>query len=152
MTLTEWLDRYLDLVKSIPSFKTKKAQCAHLKRLLGSLPLSGVTRVKIMEYKNRRLSEALIRHGEAVEDTRVQGSTVNREVSCLIHALNLAADEGLCEGAPRVKKERETPRERTLTDAERKALLEALAPARSYWSRRGAAGPDAAAQDDLGLD
>src|SRR5437016_3496327 len=41
-----------------------------------------------------------------VEGTKVKGSTVNREVSCLIHALNLAADEELCESAPRVKKER----------------------------------------------
>lgn len=125
MTVAEWLDRYLDLVKNMPSWKTKKAQCAHLKRLLGSLPLRDVTKVRIMEYKNRRLSESLVRHGEPVEGTSIMGSTVNREVSCLIAALNLAADEGLCEGAPRVKKERETPRERTLKEAEYKALLDA---------------------------
>ncbi len=77
-----------------------------------------------MEYKQRRLSEPLIRHGRAVEDTEIKGSTVNREVSCLIAALNLAAGEGLCDGAPRVKKERETPRDRTLTDDEYKALLD----------------------------
>jgi len=124
MTVTEWLDRYLDLVKNMLSWKTKKAQCAHLKRLMGSLLLSEVNKIRIMEYKNRRLSESLIRHGEAVEGTSIMGSTVNREVSCLIAALNLAADEGLCDGAPRVKKERETPRDRTLSDAEYKALLE----------------------------
>ena len=50
---------------------------------------------------------------------------MNRETSCLIAALNLAAAEGLCEGPPRVKKERETPRERTLSDAEYRAILEA---------------------------
>ena len=123
LTLGEWLDRYLDLMKHIPSWKTKRAQCAHLKRLLGSLPLQGVTKVRIMEYKNRRLSESLIRHGKPVKGTSIMGSTVNREVSCLIAALNLAAEEGLCEAAPRIKKERETPRERTLKDAEYKALL-----------------------------
>jgi len=70
-----------------------------------------------MEYKQRRLAEPLTRNGKPVEGTLIQGATVNREVSCLIAALNLAAEEGLCEGAPRVKNEREVPRERTLTSA-----------------------------------
>ncbi len=108
MTLAEWLDRYLELVKHMPSWETKKAQCAHLKRLMGSLPLSEIGKIRIMEYKTRRLSESLIRHKKPVEGTKIMGSTVNREVSCLITALNLAAEEGLCDGAPRVKKERET--------------------------------------------
>ena len=123
MTLAEWLNRYLELTKHTPSSGTRNAQCAHLMRLMGSLQLSQVGKVKIMEYKQRRLSEPLMRHGEPVEGTRIMGSTVNREVSCLITALNLAADEGLCEGAPRIKKERETPRDRILTDDEYKALL-----------------------------
>src|SRR6266850_7858500 len=54
-----------------------------------------------------------------------RASTINREVSCLLAALNLASAEGLCEGAPKVKKERETPRERTLSDAEYRAILDA---------------------------
>jgi len=125
MTLTEWLDRYLDLMKNTPSYSTKMAQCAHLKRLLGHLTLSDVTKVRVMEYKQRRLSEPLVRHGEAVEGTQIKGATVNREVSCLIAALNLAAEEGLCDGAPRVKKEREIPRERILADTEYKSILDA---------------------------
>ncbi len=127
MTLSEWLDRYLDLVKHMPSWKTKKAQCAHLKRLMGSLALSEIDKIRIMEYKVRRLSESLIRHGKAVKGTKIMGSTVNREVSCLITALNLAADKGLCDGVPRIRKERETPRDKTLTDAEYKALLDVSA-------------------------
>ena len=124
MTLAEWLDRYLELVKHMPSWQTKKAQCAHLKRLMGSLPLSEINKIRIMEYKNRRLSESLIRHGKAVKGTKIMGSTVNREVSCLITALNLAEDEGLRDEAPRVGKESETSRDRTLTDVEYKALLD----------------------------
>ena len=124
MTLAEWLVLYLDLVKNTPSSGTKQAQCAHLKRLLGHLLLSEITRVRVMEYKNRRPAESLIRHGEAIEGTRIKGATVNREVSCLITALNLAADQGLCEGAPKIKKERETARERILTHEEYKALLD----------------------------
>ncbi|MEE8076401.1 MAG: tyrosine-type recombinase/integrase, partial [Candidatus Binatia bacterium] len=106
--------------------KTKKAQCAHLKRLMGSFLLSKIDKISIMEYKNRRLSESLIRHGEAVKDKdkKIMGSTINREVSCLIAALNLASDAGLRGEAPRVKKEAETPRDRTLTDDEYQALLD----------------------------
>ena len=124
MTVGEWLDKYLELVKGMPSSVTKKAQCAHLKRLLGHLPLSEVSKVKIMEYKNRRGSECLVRHGEKIEGTKIQGATVNREVSCFMAALNLAADEGLCEAPPRVKKEREVARARIITDAEYKSLLD----------------------------
>jgi hypothetical protein len=123
MTVAEWLDRYLELMTGTASYKTKRAQCAPLKRLLGHLPLAEVTRVRILEYKNRRGSESLVRHGQAVEGTTIQGATVNREVSCLITALNLAADDGLCEGAPRIRKEREMARERTLTDKEYQSLL-----------------------------
>jgi hypothetical protein len=32
ITVAEWLDRYLDLVKNMASAGTKKAQCIHLKR------------------------------------------------------------------------------------------------------------------------
>jgi hypothetical protein len=143
MTVAEWLGRYLDLLKHKPSWSTKKAQCVHLKRLMGSLPLSGVTKVRIMEYKQRRLSESLIRHGKTVEDTEVKGSTVNREVSCLVAALNLAASEKLCDDAPRVEKERETPRDRTLTDDEYKALLD-VSP---RWLQRVIIGANEAALD-----
>src|SRR5688572_19790391 len=43
MTLNDWLKRYLDLVKATASYQTKRAQCLHLKRLLGHLPLTEVT-------------------------------------------------------------------------------------------------------------
>ena len=82
--------------------------------------------------KTRRMAENVIRHGKKVERKKISGATCNREVSCLIAALNLARDQGLCEDAPSIKKERETPRERILTDAEFRALL-AASPA---WLRR----------------
>jgi integrase len=125
ITLSEWLDRYLGLVKGMASGEIKRSQCSHLKRLLGHLPLTEVTRIRIMEYKNRRLSEPLTRHGKPVKGTKIKGATVNREVSCLMAALNVAADQELCEGAPKIRKERETARERTLTEAEFEAIVEA---------------------------
>jgi len=124
MTLAEWLDRYLELIKHSPSWKTQRSQNSHIKRLLGSLLLSEINRVRILEYKSRRLSESLIRHGKAVEGTNIMGSTVNREMSYLLAALNLAPDEGLCDGAPRIKKEREIPRDRTLSSSEYETLLD----------------------------
>jgi len=143
MTIAEWLDRYLDLMKGTKSGKTIRAYSLHLKRLLGSVPLQDVTKVRIMEYKNRRLDESIVRHGEPVEGWRIKGATVNREVSCLIAALNLAHDEGLCEGPPRVKKESEEARERILSDAECKALLDAS----PGWLRRIIIGANEAALD-----
>jgi len=131
MTLGTWLDSYLELVQHTPSWSTKKAQCAHLKRLMGSLPLiEAIRKVRIMEYKKRRLSEPIIRHGEPVKDTKVMGSTVNREVSCLITALNLWAEDhkDLCDGTPRIRKEKEIYRERTLANEEYKDLLNAPPP------------------------
>jgi len=125
ITLSEWLDRYLELVRAMASYEARRAQSIPLKRLLGDLPLSEINRVRIMEYKNRRLGESVVRHGKPVEGMKIKGATVNREVSCLVTALNLAADQGLCDGAPKVKKEREIPRERILTDAEYKAIIEA---------------------------
>jgi len=110
---------------------------------MGSLPLSQINRVRIMEYKQRRLSEPLMRHGEPVKGSRIMGSTVNREVSCLVTALNLAVDEGLCDSTPRVKKERETPRDRILTDDEYKVLLD-VSP---RWLQRVMIGANEAALD-----
>ena len=79
-----------------------------------------------MEYKNLRGAECLVRHGKKIEGKKIKGATVNREVSCLLAALNLAADPsvGLCEAPPRVKKEREMARAKTITDAQYKALLD----------------------------
>ncbi|MCZ6449793.1 MAG: tyrosine-type recombinase/integrase [Deltaproteobacteria bacterium] len=125
MTVAEWMDRYVALMKNTKSGKAIKAYVAHIKRLLGSLPLQDVTKIRIMEYKNRRLAESAMRHGKPVEGWKVKGATINREVSCLIAALNLAHDEGLCEEPPRVKKEKEMPRDRTLSDREFESIIEA---------------------------
>jgi len=90
--------------------------------------LAEVTKLRILEYKTRRLSEPLQRHGKDVEGTQVKGATVNREVSTLIAALNLAADSKLITEAPRIRKkerEPETAREVKLTDEQYRRILEA---------------------------
>ncbi|MCH8054744.1 MAG: tyrosine-type recombinase/integrase [Deltaproteobacteria bacterium] len=126
MTVAEWLEQYLEKTKSKVSWRTDKMHCVNLKRLIGALLLTEVNRPRLMEYKTRRLSEPIMRHGKPVEGTKVKGSTVNRELSFLSAALNLAADDGLCEGMPkRWKREKEIARDRTLTNDEYKRLLDA---------------------------
>jgi integrase len=115
-------------MENTPSHGTKKAQCAHLKRILGHLALAEVTKVKILEYKQRRKQESLVRHGKPVKGTVIKGATVNREVSCLMAALNLAAESKMFQGEPPVLKkkerEKETARKRILEPEEYAAILE----------------------------
>ena len=138
MTLETWLGRYLDLVKSKRSWSRDKQHCKHLTRLLGSLPLSQITRPRIMEYKNARLTECIIRHGKPVDGKTVKISTVNREIRCLLHALSLGADDDLIENVPRVRldSERHLARERVLSEQEYRSLL-AASP---RWLQRACAG------------
>ncbi len=126
MTVAEWLEQYLEKTKSKASWQTDKTHRANLQRLMGTLPLAEVNRPRLMEYKTRRLSEPIMRHGKPVEGTKVKGATVNRELSFLSAALNLAADDSLCEGMPkRWKREKETARDRTLSDDEYRRMLNA---------------------------
>jgi integrase len=154
-TLAEWLDEYLKLMKDTPSHPTKKAQSAHLKRILGHLPLAEVTKVKILEYKQRRKQESLVRHGKPVKGTLVKGATVNREVSCLMAALNLASESKMFQGEPPVLKkkerEKETARKRILEPEEYQAILDAS----DRWLQRVIIAANEAALDQgvlLGLD
>ncbi len=126
MTLGVWLDRYLHLVKAKRSWDRDEQHCKHLTRLLGSLPLSLVNRPRIMEYKNQRLTEFIIRHKNPVEGKTVKNSTINREIRCLLHALNLAVDEELIENTPRVRLDSENhlAHDRVLSEEEYRKLLE----------------------------
>jgi len=126
MTLGVWLDRYLHLVKAKRSWDRDEQHCKHLTRLLGSLPLSLVNRPRIMEYKNQRLTEFIIRHKNPVEGKTVKISTINREIRCLLHALNLAVDEELIENTPRVRLDSENhlAHDRVLSEEEYRKLLE----------------------------
>lgn len=127
MTLEVWLERYLILVKTKRSWERDKQHCEHLTRVLGAIPLSQVNRPRIMEYKNQRIDEPIQRYGKPVMGTTVKVSTINREIRCLLHALNLAADEGLIDTVPRVRLESEQhlQRDRVLSDKEYRELLDA---------------------------
>ncbi len=126
MTVSKWLEKYLELNKSKRSLKTDIGHCKHLNRLLGTLPLSEITRPTTMEYYEKRLAEPIMRNGKTVEGTNIKGSTINREIACLSAAKNLAADKGLCDRMPKIKHAKETPRDRILTDEEYERLLDSL--------------------------
>ena len=96
--------------------------------MLGSLPLAEVTKLQILTYKRRRSSEPLMRHGKPVKESKITGATVNREVSTLIAALNLAAESKFIADAPRTRKKRrepETSRKVNLTDEQYRSILDA---------------------------
>jgi integrase len=88
-----------------------------------------ITRSKIVEYKQLRVSEPINRQGNPVEGSHVRPSTVNREITTLIGLLNLAAEDGLLEKIPATRKlkdsEEHLARERVLEADEYKALIEA---------------------------
>jgi len=129
ITLEVWRPRFLGLVKAKKSLDRDEQHFNHLTRLLGSLPLSQINRPRIMEYKNQRLGESIMRYGKPAKKgaAKVKISTINREIRCLLHALNLAVDEGLIENVPRIRldSERHLQRDRVLDENEYHDLLDA---------------------------
>jgi len=60
---------------------------------------------------------------------KIRVSTVNRELSCLRHMLNLAADDGIIENVPPIKldSEKKFARKRVVSEEEYEALLKGTA-------------------------
>jgi integrase len=128
MTVSRYIPQFLGSKKGMPSYGFWKVCTNHLNRLLGSVPLDEVTRSKIVEYKQLRKTEPIMRHGKPVKGTTVSASTVNREITALVGLLNLAAENDLLEKLPATKKlkdaEGHLSRERILDADEYKALLD----------------------------
>ncbi len=129
MTLEKWVPQFLNLIRSNRSAGRDAQHCAHLTGLLGKEPLEAIGGNTILEYKNKRLAECIVRYGKPVEGKLVKISTVNREIRCLVHALKLAeeAKPPLIDKAPTVRLDSEDhlARTRVLTEDEYKTLLEA---------------------------
>jgi hypothetical protein len=90
LTVARYLPKFLETKKALPSYGFWKSCCSHLERLLGPIALDEITRAKIAEYKQLRLSEPINRHG----------NPVNREITSLIGLLNLAAEDGVLDKIP----------------------------------------------------
>jgi len=143
MTLEVWRPRFLDLVKAKKSLDRDEQHFNHLTRLLGSLPLSQINRPRIMEYKNQRLGESIMRYAKPVKNgAKVKISTINREIRCLLHALNLAVDEEIIENVPRIHldSEKHLQRDRIYSPEEYTELMDAS----PRWLQRAIVGADEA--------
>ena len=122
--------RYLPRFWVLPSYGFLNSCCTHIERLVGPIALDEITRSKIAEYKQLRLTEPISRHGNPVEGSQVRSSTVNREITILIGLLNLAAEDGLLEKIPATRRLKDSEdhlaRERILEADEWKALMDAF--------------------------
>lgn len=129
LTVGAYIPVFLKSKEGMPSYNFWKVCAAHVDRLIGSVALDEITRTRIKEYKQLRKQESIMRHGKPVKDSKVSGSTVNREITALLGLLNLAAENELLEKVPATKKlkdaEGHLSRERVLEPDEYKALIDA---------------------------
>jgi hypothetical protein len=71
MTIAEWADAYLELeeVKTKESFDRDCAYVKVIKRLLGSVLMTGLKRQHLFLYRTQRLKEHIIRGGKEAKKT-----------------------------------------------------------------------------------
>ena len=126
MTLEKWVPQFLNLIRANKSAGRDAQHCVHLTGLLGKEPLEAIGGNTILEYKNKRLAECIVRYGKPVKGKLVKISTVNREIRCLIHALRKAEDAKLIDKAPSAKLDSEAHliRDRVLSEDEYENLLD----------------------------
>ncbi|OGW60052.1 MAG: hypothetical protein A2V83_11140 [Nitrospirae bacterium RBG_16_64_22] len=134
-TVGEMIDRYIEThIGDRPHRSRYEAQGRALKRYLGILTLAEVTPKVLVEYKARRRKEGTTytregKTGEVTAHRDVGPGTINRELTLLSAAFNMAVKEWeWCRENPvaRVSKEKEPPgRDRYLTAEEDKELFKA---------------------------
>ena len=110
-----WADRYFEWSKlNKRSWRRDELSLKYLKDFFKGKLLQSITPFSIEDYKKKRKS-------------KVSGATVNRELSCLKHMLNMAIGEGIINLNP-VKKVRFFPERnslfRILLPAEKEVLLQ----------------------------
>ena len=103
----------------------------HLEPFFGSKPLSSIDDDAVKDYRKKRASETVIRHGE--ESTKlVTQTTINKELGTLRKLLRLARKKGYSDKVTGFEMAPEKNRKRILTQDEYTGLL-AKCPA---WLRR----------------
>ena len=92
MTVASWADCYWDLeeTKTKRSFKRERDLVAAIKRLLGSVLITGIQREHLFKYRTT-FREHIIRAGKQAAKT-VSPGTVANKLSCLRHMLNKARE------------------------------------------------------------
>ncbi len=127
MTVASWADCYLDLeeIKTKRSFNRERDLVAAIKRLLGSVLITGIQREHLFKYRTQRLREHIIRAGKQAAKT-VSPGTVANELSCLRHMLNKARENEHEAATPSFAGLiQRSHRDRILNDKEERAILEA---------------------------
>ncbi len=137
-TVGEMIDRYIEThIGDRPHRSRYEAQGRALKRYLGILTLAVVTPKVLVEYKARRRKEGTTytregKTGEVTAHRDVGPGTINRELTLLSAAFNMAVKEWeWCRENPvaRVSKEKEPPgRDRWLSAEEEGRVLQAASP------------------------
>jgi integrase len=117
--LKDFVEEYMDWVKAKKRiWKRHDASLKNLKPFFGEMLLSKITLDDVVRYKLQR-------------EKQVSGATINRELACLRHLLNVAKKKGLINNVNPVTKEDAfyTEQRRVhhiLTQDEIRALLEAV--------------------------
>ena len=126
ITLAEWTPVYLELVSHKASADRDRQSVRHLVGFFGDDALSDIRSTSSIRYRNHRMSQGVIRAGKE-RQARVKPTTINREISCLRHMLNLAVADGRLKKGdlPSFGLESEEPftRRRVLSDDEYAAYL-----------------------------
>jgi integrase len=127
MTFSAWATRVLELERHKRSAESDERRVRQVNKFFGPMRLGDITRATVMEYRNLRLMEPIVRKGKAVAGSRIKESTINRELGCVRHLLKLAAGEGMIDAAPVIKlaSEKKFRRNRILSDEEYTDLIKA---------------------------
>jgi integrase len=142
ITFREWAADYfahkIDPTRKAGGIDREKRSYKPLEAFFGDLLLTDIKRSVIMQYRNKRLQEAIKRRGKVVMvDGRPRTPTfltVNRELALLRSLLNLAEEDEVIEAAPRftskngknalIKSESDHSRKRVCCADEFRALCE----------------------------
>jgi len=114
-TFEAWTEHCLKLTRNKKSWERDWRSCKHLNRYFAKFAIrEAAKRSRAMEYR-------LIREEEGAKP-----STVNREMACYRHYLNIAAGDGLIDAIPLVPmaSEKSYARRRVVTPEECKRLLD----------------------------
>jgi integrase len=144
LTFREWAADYfankVDPTRKAGGLDREKRSYKTLDAFFGDMLLTDIKRSVIMQYRNKRLQEPIVRRGKIVtlngKPRTPTFLTVNRELSLLRSLLNLAEEDEILDAAPRftskngknalIKSERDHARRRVCSPDEFKALCEKM--------------------------
>ncbi len=123
-TLTEFRDEYIFYIKETlknRSWKRSELSLKHLINFFGSKKINSITSKDIIDYQSSRLRDK-------VNNKQIKPATINRELACLRHCINVAKQKNRFYGDNPVSKvkflQELNEKDRILTIEEENKLLE----------------------------